>query len=103
MKSSSYDAFVVCSFKYWGNKHKLTNFVPPTRREDMSMEEFCERLAAWKPGQERLYMQQELTGQVGEELRRDFLQFKWAWLNAIQVNIRFARFDLANVANKNAP
>ncbi|KAK3860345.1 hypothetical protein Pcinc_033598 [Petrolisthes cinctipes] len=74
-------------FKYYDEaKIKLykTNFVPPTRRLDMTFSEFVKKLRDWKPGDERVYLQQGLNNTVGQGIVVDFLQFNWQWLNIQQ-------------------
>lgn len=45
-------------FKYYDEakiKQYKTNFVPPTRRVDLTFPEFVKKLREWKPGDERYY------------------------------------------------
>jgi hypothetical protein len=75
------------SFKYWSDseRFKIETFVQPTCEVEMSMAEFCDRLTAWKPGQERLYLQHALTETVGPEIAKDFRALRRNWLENIQV------------------
>ncbi|XP_076041763.1 hypoxia-inducible factor 1-alpha inhibitor-like [Oratosquilla oratoria] len=74
-------------FKYWDQaKVKLhcQDFVPPTQRVDMTFPDFVTKLRDWKPGDDRLYLQQGLNNTVGHAIVVDFLQFNWQWLNIQQ-------------------
>jgi hypothetical protein len=51
----------------------------------MSMAVFCHRLAKWKPGRERLYLQQSLTEAVGPEMLKDFRGLRRNWMENLQV------------------
>lgn len=76
-------------FKYYDEakiKQYKTNFVPPTRRVDLTFPEFVKKLREWKPGDERVYLQQGLNNTVGQAIVMDFLQFNWQWLNMQQKN-----------------
>lgn len=55
-------------FKYYDEaKIKLykTNFVPPTRRLDMTFSEFVKKLRDWKPGDERFVYGQHVMDLTG--------------------------------------
>nr|AKC54668.1 hypoxia-inducible factor 1-alpha inhibitor [Macrobrachium nipponense] len=74
-------------FKYYDEakmKQYRINFNPPTRRVDMTFTEFVKKLREWKPGDERVYLQQGLNNTFGRGIVLDFLQFNWQWLNVQQ-------------------
>ncbi|XP_047487704.1 hypoxia-inducible factor 1-alpha inhibitor-like [Penaeus chinensis] len=74
-------------FKYYDEakiRQYSSNFIPPTRRVDMSFPEFVRKLKEWKEGDERIYLQQGLNNTVGQAIVMDFLQFNWEWLNVLQ-------------------
>ncbi|EEB16154.1 Hypoxia-inducible factor 1 alpha inhibitor, putative [Pediculus humanus corporis] len=78
-------------FKFFDDKkvnQLLSNykmeFTPPTKRIDIKLSEFCQRLREWKKGDDRLYLQQLLNNTVGPAIVDDFLHFKWDWLSNIQ-------------------
>lgn len=75
-------------FKYFDEKAITPaikeKFIPPTRKVSMKIEEFSKKLKQWKQGDDRLYLQQILNNSVGPGIARDFIQFRWDWLTAIQ-------------------
>ncbi|KAK7862279.1 hypothetical protein R5R35_006647 [Gryllus longicercus] len=79
------------NFKYFDDKkisqvagESKAEFTPPTRRVDMKLPEFSQRLKQWKRGEERMYLQQALNNTVGPSIVQDFLNFRWEWTNAKQ-------------------
>lgn len=65
------------------NNNKI-EIASPTKRIDIKLSEFCQRLKQWKRGDERLYLQQPLNNTVGPAIVDDFLHFKWEWISNIQ-------------------
>ncbi|XP_066250308.1 hypoxia-inducible factor 1-alpha inhibitor-like [Euwallacea similis] len=74
-------------FKYFDEAKMLTRsntngieFIPPTRKTRMKIVEFMKKLREWKPGNDRLYLQQPLNNTVGPCLVRDFVEFDWEYI-----------------------
>ncbi|MCL4137518.1 UNVERIFIED_CONTAM: hypothetical protein GTU68_011038, partial [Idotea baltica] len=74
-------------FKYFDVQkiEKFTpNYVPATEKLEIKFSEFVDKLLEWKPGENRLYLQQPLNNTVGPAIVKDFLSFNWAWLDTLQ-------------------
>lgn len=65
------------------NPHGV-EFTPPTRRSKMKIWEFMKKLKEWKPGNDRLYLQQPLNNTVGTALVGDFISFDWDYVSKKQ-------------------
>lgn len=95
--SGDYTVFTSNSkhFKYYDENKlkelKNNNFVPPTSKLDLKIWEFTEKLKKWKPGDERLYLQQPLNDTVGKQVVDDFLAFNWQWIMKIQRDNNWGR------------
>uniref|UniRef100_G3MRR5 JmjC domain-containing protein n=1 Tax=Amblyomma maculatum TaxID=34609 RepID=G3MRR5_AMBMU len=74
------------TFKYYDDakvkEHRLKNISPPTRRREMKMGQFVERLK--NAGQTKYYLQQAMNETVGPNIVLDFLGFNWEWANRQQ-------------------
>ncbi|XP_030766191.1 hypoxia-inducible factor 1-alpha inhibitor-like [Sitophilus oryzae] len=75
-------------FKYFDESKVLNKnnphgieFTPPTRKTKMKIGEFMRKLREWKPGNDRLYLQQPLNNTIGDLLVRDFINFDWEYIN----------------------
>ncbi|XP_054263777.1 hypoxia-inducible factor 1-alpha inhibitor-like isoform X2 [Macrosteles quadrilineatus] len=75
-------------FKYFDtNKvspQVLADFKPVSKRVNLKMSEFHRRLQDWREGDEWLYLQQMLDNTMGPEIVKDFLGFRWDWINEKQ-------------------
>lgn len=73
-------------FKYYDDtkvrEHRLRNFAPPTRRREMKIGQFAERLR--NAGSTKYYLQQSLNETVGRNIVMDFLNFNWEWVTRQQ-------------------
>ena len=74
-------------FKFWdSDKDKglktPSDFVPPTFRLEMSLKQFAEKLRT-KDRSEKIYYQNGLTDKVGPAIVRDFIKFRWDWVETL--------------------
>ncbi|KAL1518039.1 hypothetical protein ABEB36_001725 [Hypothenemus hampei] len=78
-------------FKYYDESKILSRtnshgveFTPPTKKIRMKIGDFMKKLREWKPGQDRLYLQQPLNNTVGPSLVQDFVNFNWDYITKKQ-------------------
>ncbi|XP_070544125.1 hypoxia-inducible factor 1-alpha inhibitor-like [Ptychodera flava] len=84
MGQAPFNVYVAKSpkFMYFDEKKArlCKDFRPPSRRVEMGMAEFMDRLQNMSADSERLYLQQTLSEGVGEQIVSDFIGFNWAWV-----------------------
>ncbi|KAK6169076.1 hypothetical protein SNE40_020197 [Patella caerulea] len=73
-------------FLYYDDK-KLPNFpnlVLQTNHEEMTFQEFTEKVRNHKTGDKIYYLQQALNDSVGKSIVVDFVKFNWSWITEQQ-------------------
>jgi len=73
-------------FKYYDEKKMKKNkaFKPQSRRCDMTLTEFSEKIKDKTQSDKRYYLQQELNDGVSSRMVEDFKAFRWDWVTAHQ-------------------
>ncbi|KAK7112810.1 hypoxia-inducible factor 1-alpha inhibitor-like [Littorina saxatilis] len=70
-------------FLYYDDKKicKVPTFTPPTTHQDMTFQDFLNKVTEWKEGEPYNYLQQSLNDSVGPQIVQDFAAFNWKWIS----------------------
>jgi len=69
---------------------KLKNFTLPNEHLKLKFSEFVDRMRGWKPGDDKIYLQQMLTDTVTPNIMRDFKKFNWSWLRELENKLNWS-------------
>lgn len=74
------------NFMYYDEKklEAYPDFIPSTRRVQMTMPDFVAKIRSSKENDERIYLQQALDNSIGLSIIQDFARFNWTWIKEKQ-------------------